>query len=63
MEAITGESIVLIVIDTISRALCGGDQNSPKEWAPLSRQHRGCNTKPTRMFCGSTTCPKTVRKD
>ena len=30
VEAATGQQVVLIVIDTISRALCGGDENSPK---------------------------------
>ena len=35
VEAITGESIVLIVIDTISRALCGGDENSPKDMGAI----------------------------
>jgi hypothetical protein len=28
---LTGEKVVLIVIDTLSRALAGGDENSPKD--------------------------------
>ena len=35
LEAETGESIALIVIDTISRALCGGDENSPKDMGAI----------------------------
>ena len=31
IEAETGQGVVLIVIDTISRAMCGGDENSPKD--------------------------------
>jgi hypothetical protein len=31
VEAATGQAAVLIVIDTLSRALCGGDENSPKD--------------------------------
>jgi AAA domain len=31
----TGQSIVLIVIDTVSRALAGGDENSPKDMGAL----------------------------
>jgi len=31
LEVDTGAAVVLIVIDTISRALCGGDENSPKD--------------------------------
>ena len=35
VEAETGQGIVLIVIDTISRALCGGDENSPKDMGAI----------------------------
>jgi RecA-family ATPase len=35
IEAETGEELVLIVIDTISRALCGGDENSPKDMGAI----------------------------
>jgi AAA domain len=35
VETETGETIVLIVIDTISRALCGGDENSPKDMGAI----------------------------
>jgi hypothetical protein len=31
----TGEELTLIVIDTISRALCGGDENSPKDMGAI----------------------------
>jgi hypothetical protein len=31
VEALTGEQLVLIEIDTLSRGLCGGDENSPKD--------------------------------
>jgi hypothetical protein len=31
VEAVTGSPIVLVVIDTLSRALAGGDENSPKD--------------------------------
>src|ERR1043166_409081 len=31
IETATGETLVLIVVDTLSRALCGGDENSPKD--------------------------------
>jgi hypothetical protein len=31
----TGEKVVLIILDTISRALCGGDENSPKDMGSL----------------------------
>jgi AAA domain len=35
VEAETGEDVVLIVIDTISRAMCGGDENSPKDMGAI----------------------------
>ena len=35
VEVETGQTIVLIVIDTISRALCGGDENSPKDMGAI----------------------------
>ena len=35
VEAETGETVALIVIDTISRALCGGDENSPKDMGAI----------------------------
>jgi RecA-family ATPase len=35
VEARTGVKVVLIVIDTLSRALCGGDENSPKDMGAL----------------------------
>jgi len=35
VEAVTGELIVLIVIDTLSRALAGGDENSPKDMGAI----------------------------
>jgi AAA domain len=35
VEAETGEDVVLIVIDTISRALAGGDENSPKDMGAI----------------------------
>src|SRR5262249_10482267 len=35
VEALTGEQVVLIIIDTLSRALCGGDENSPKEMGAI----------------------------
>ena len=35
VEKRTGEKVVLIIIDTISRALCGGDENSPKDMGAL----------------------------
>lgn len=35
VEAETGENVVLIVIDTISRALSGGDENSPKDMGAI----------------------------
>ena len=35
VEAATGQQVVLIVIDTISRALCGGDENSPKDMGAI----------------------------
>src|ERR1700730_11607720 len=31
VELATGEQLVLIIIDTLSRALCGGDENSSKD--------------------------------
>jgi hypothetical protein len=31
VEKLTGESVVLIVVDTVSRALAGGDENSPRD--------------------------------
>jgi RecA-family ATPase len=31
----TAEPVVLIVIDTLSRALCGGDENSPKDMGAI----------------------------
>jgi hypothetical protein len=36
-EAETGEKVVLIIIDTLSRALCGADENSPKEMGAVIR--------------------------
>jgi RecA-family ATPase len=35
IEDETAEEVVLIVIDTISRALCGGDENSPKDMGAI----------------------------
>jgi hypothetical protein len=35
VEATTGEQVVLIVIDTLSRALCGGDENSSKDMGAI----------------------------
>jgi hypothetical protein len=35
LERATGEKVVLIIIDTISRALAGGDENSPKDMGGL----------------------------
>jgi hypothetical protein len=35
VEAETGEPIVLVIIDTLSRALSGGDENSPKDMGGL----------------------------
>jgi hypothetical protein len=35
VEVLTGEQIVLIVIDTLSRALCGGDENSSKDMGAI----------------------------
>jgi AAA domain len=35
VERTTGQKVVLIIIDTISRALCGGDENSPKDMGAL----------------------------
>jgi RecA-family ATPase len=35
VETETGQKVVLIVIDTISRALCGGDENSPKDMGAI----------------------------
>jgi hypothetical protein len=31
LERVTGQKVVLIVIDTLSRSLCGGDENGPKD--------------------------------
>jgi hypothetical protein len=35
VEVATGEQVVLIIIDTLSRALCGGDENSPKDMGAI----------------------------
>jgi AAA domain len=35
VEKTTGQKVVLIIVDTISRALCGGDENSPKDMGAL----------------------------
>jgi hypothetical protein len=35
VERTTGQKVVLIILDTISRALCGGDENSPKDMGAL----------------------------
>jgi AAA domain len=35
IEALTGEQLVLFQIDTLSRALCGGDENSPKDMGAI----------------------------
>jgi hypothetical protein len=35
VKAVTGLSVVLIIIDTVSRALAGGDENSPKDMGAL----------------------------
>ena len=35
MTELTAEPVVLVVIDTISRALCGGDENSPKDMGAI----------------------------
>jgi hypothetical protein len=35
LEQATGESLVLIIADTLSRALAGGDENSPKDMGAM----------------------------
>src|ERR1700730_11954109 len=35
VETLTGEQLALICIDTLSRALCGGDENSPKDMGAI----------------------------
>jgi hypothetical protein len=35
VETVTGQPVVLIVIDTLSRALCGGDENSSKDMGAI----------------------------
>lgn len=35
VEQATGERVVLVIIDTVSRALAGGDENSPKDMGAL----------------------------
>jgi AAA domain len=35
VQRMTGQKVVLIILDTISRALCGGDENSPKDMGAL----------------------------
>jgi hypothetical protein len=35
VELTTGEQLVLIIIDTLSRALCGGDENSSKDMGAI----------------------------
>ena len=35
VEAATGQTVVLVIIDTLSRALCGGDENSPKDMGAI----------------------------
>jgi hypothetical protein len=35
VEAETGQKVVLIIIDTLSRAMCGGDENSPKDMGAI----------------------------
>jgi RecA-family ATPase len=35
VEQATGETVVLIIVDTVSRALAGGDENSPKDMGAL----------------------------
>jgi hypothetical protein len=37
LERQTGFKVALIIVDTISRALCGGDENSPKDMGALVR--------------------------
>jgi hypothetical protein len=35
IEEETGQDVVLIVVDTLSRALCGGDENGPKDMGAI----------------------------
>jgi hypothetical protein len=35
VEEATGQPVVLIILDTLSRALCGGDENSPKDMGAI----------------------------
>jgi hypothetical protein len=35
VEEQTGETVVLVIIDTVSRALAGGDENSPKDMGAI----------------------------
>lgn len=35
VEAVTGQPVVLVIIDTLSRALSGGDENSPKDMGAI----------------------------
>jgi hypothetical protein len=37
LTATTGFAVVLIILDTVSRALCGGDENSPKDMGAVVR--------------------------
>ena len=50
-----GEPVVLVVIDTLSRALAGGDENSPKDMGAIVDATSRCRSRPRRMFCGCTT--------
>lgn len=35
VEELTGEPVVLVIVDTVSRALAGGDENSPRDMGAL----------------------------
>jgi hypothetical protein len=58
VEMATGEPVVLIIIDTLSRGLCGGDENS-STWAPSSPVPGCCSRARPLTSCGFTTSPST----
>jgi hypothetical protein len=35
VEVLTGEQVTLVIVDTLSRALCGGDENSSKDMGAI----------------------------
>jgi RecA-family ATPase len=53
VEAATGQPVALVIIDTLSRAMAGGDENSPKDMGAIVARQARCRA-PELTSCGCT---------